>query len=90
MISDQERNAPTRKDFDNLLGMLLAANEEGQLVGLSFMVRNGDKAAIDYRGSHDMASLMSKTVLERITAAIEETSPDIARSIRQELAKHAR
>lgn len=88
MISDQERHQPTRKDFDEVLGMLLAANEEGQLVGLSFMVRNGDKAAIDYRGSHDMASLMSKTVLERIAEAVALTDPDIAKAIKQELHKY--
>lgn len=88
MISPEERNNPSTAQLEELLAMLVAANQEGQLVGLAFMLKDGDRAAIDYRGTHDMASLMAGTVLERIAEAVGQYNPSVAAVIRQELAKH--
>lgn len=88
MISEEERNNPSTSQLEQLLTMLVAANQEGQLVGLAFVLKDGDNAAIDYRGSHDMASLMAGTVLNRIAAAVERYNPTVAAAIRKDLAQH--
>lgn len=88
MISEEERNNPSTGQMEQLLALLVAANREGQLVGLAFMLKEGDKAAIDYRGSHDMASLMAGTVLNRIAAEVERYNPSVAAAIRKDLAQH--
>ena len=88
MTSMEERNNPSRAQMEELLAMLVAANQEGQLVGLAFMLQDGDNAAIDYRGTVDAASLMSGTVLERIADQVEQRNPTVAAAIRRDLAKH--
>lgn len=69
-ITTRERNAPTQDELEELLGMLLAANEEGQLASISFMLKNGDDAMIDYRGSQELTELACRTVRQRIGEAV--------------------
>lgn len=89
-VDPRERNHPTKDEMDELLGMLLAANDAGQLVGqlvgLVFMVKNGDAAAVDYRGTHEMVELATREVRTRIADEIETTHPRIAATLRAELA----
>lgn len=65
-ITPRERNAPTQTELEELLGMLMAANEEGQLVSITFMLQDGDKAVVDYRGSLELSELACRTVRQRI------------------------
>lgn len=69
-VTPQERNSPTREQLEETLGLLLAAAEEGQLVSLVFMLKNGDAAVVDYRGSHEFTELACRTVRERIAHEI--------------------
>lgn len=69
-VTPQERNAPTREQLEELLALLLAANDEGQLVSLVYMLQNGDNAVVDYRGSHELTELACRTVRERIAHEI--------------------
>lgn len=85
-VDPRERNHPTKDEMDELLGMLLAANDAGELVGLVFMVKNGDAAAVDYRGTHEMVELATREVRTRIADEIETTHPRIAATLRAELA----
>ncbi|HEY1034636.1 MAG TPA: hypothetical protein VGE09_06615 [Pseudoxanthomonas sp.] len=85
-VDARERNHFTKDEMDELLGMLLAANEQGQLVGLVFMVKNGAAAAVDYRGTHELVELATREVRTRIADEIEHTHPKIAATLRAELA----
>lgn len=84
-VTARERNHPTQDELEELLGMLVAANDAGQLVSLVFMVKNGDNAVVDYRGTHEFTEMACRTVNNRIAEAIEVSNPDIARAIRRDL-----
>ncbi|MGH8081879.1 MAG: hypothetical protein ACREP7_14995 [Lysobacter sp.] len=87
-VTDRERVAPTRKELEELLGMLIAANDEGQLVSLVFVLQapRSERTMVDYRGSHEITELGCRTVRERIATAIELQHPAIADKIREDQA----
>ncbi|MGH8073649.1 MAG: hypothetical protein ACREO4_06200 [Lysobacter sp.] len=69
-ITTRERNAPTQNELEELLGMLLAANEEGQLVSITFMLQDGPNTMVDHRGSQELTELACRTVRQRIGEAV--------------------
>lgn len=88
--SPRERNNPTTIELVDLLALLVAAADEGQLVSLVFMLQSpeGD-TMVDYRGSHELTELSARTVLERIAEDIAVTHPAIAGRIQSDLAGRA-
>ncbi|MNV81290.1 hypothetical protein D3C71_1749480 [compost metagenome] len=85
-ISARERNHPTKADLEELLGMLLAAAEEGQLVSLTFMLRRGpNETMVDYRGCQEFTELATRTVRERIAEELRFTQPLICQRIHADL-----
>ncbi len=85
-VSARERNHPTKEELEELLGMLLAAAEEGQLVSLTFMLRRGpDETMVDYRGCQEFTELATRTVRERIAQEVRFTDPLIAQRIQANL-----
>ena len=89
-ISTRERHQPTRVELVDLLAMLVAAADEGQLVSVSFMLQSpeGD-TMVDYRGSQELSELTARTVLQRIAQDIADTDPAIAAQIQSDLARKA-
>lgn len=86
-VSARERNHPTAAELEELLAMLAAAVEEGQLVSLVFMLKNGDGAMVDYRGCHEFTEMATRTVRERIAGEVRFTDPLIAQRITADLAR---
>lgn len=87
-VSPRERNTPTSVELVDLLSMLVAAADEGQLVSVAFMLRSpeGD-TMVDYRGSHELSELTARTVLQRIAQDIAVTHPAIAARIESDLTR---
>ena len=89
-VSRRERNQPTTVELVDLLSMLVAAADEGQLVSVAFMLRSpeGD-TMVDYRGSHELSELTARTVLQRIAQDVAGTHPAITAQIASDLARKA-
>jgi len=89
-VSPRERNQPTTVELVDLLSMLVAAADEGQLVSVAFMLRSpeGD-TMVDYRGTHELSELTARTVLQRIAQDVAGTHPAIAAQITSDLARKA-
>ncbi|HEL5401744.1 hypothetical protein [Stenotrophomonas maltophilia] len=89
-VSPRERNQPTTVELVDLLSMLVAAADEGQLVSVAFMLRSpeGD-TMVDYRGNHELSELTARTVLQRIAQDVAGTHPAIAAQITSDLARKA-
>lgn len=89
-VSPRERNQPTTVELVDLLSMLVAAADEGQLVSVAFMLRSpeGD-TMVDYRGGHELSELTARTVLQRIAQDVAATHPAIATQITSDLARKA-
>lgn len=89
-VSPRERNQPTTVELVDLLSMLVAAADEGQLVSVAFMLRSpeGD-TMVDYRGSHELSELTARTVLQRIAQDVAGTHAAIAEQITSDLARKA-
>ena len=89
-VSRRERNQPTTVELVDLLSMLVAAADEGQLVSVAFMLRSpeGD-TMVDYRGSQELSELTARTVLQRIAQDVAGTHPAIAAQITSDLARKA-
>jgi hypothetical protein len=91
LVSDQERNAPTRQQLDELLEVLAALNEQGSLLSLTFMIKDPiGRTAVDYRGTPEFTELATRTVRERIAELVQPNRPDIATAIRLDLAGRAK
>lgn len=86
-ITPRERNHPTKAELEELLGMLLAAAEDGQLVSLTFMLKSGDDALIDYRGCLEFTEMATRVVRERIAEEVKFTDPLIAQRIQADLSR---
>jgi hypothetical protein len=85
-VSTEERTKPSREQLEELLGLLLAANEAGQLVSLVFMLEQpSGLAVVDYRGSYEKTELACRTTAGRIAVEIEKIHPNIAAAIRRDL-----
>jgi hypothetical protein len=80
----------TRDEWREFLAALEAANEEGQIVAVAFMLQNRAGAMVDFRGPMDMAEVMSATVLNRIAEHVEVDLPEEAARIRATTASHRR
>ena len=89
-VSPRERNTPTAVELVDLLSLLVAAADEGQLVSIAFMLRSpsGD-TMVDYRGSHELSELTARTVLQRIAQDVAGTHPAIAAQIHSDLGRRA-
>lgn len=89
-VSPRERNQPTTVELVDLLSMLVAAADEGQLVSVAFMLRSpeGD-TMVDYRGSHELSELTARTVLQRVAQDVARTHPAITAQITSDLARKA-
>lgn len=87
MISHQERTNPTAQTLDETLELLAAANEQGQLVSIAFLLSNGPQQMVDYRGTNEMTEIMCRTVNERIADDVQVNHPSIAAAIRADLRK---
>lgn len=86
-VTDLERNSPTRQQLDELLETLVALNETGALLSITFMVKDPmGRTFVDYRGTPELTELATRTVRERIADLVEPQRPDIADTIRLELA----
>lgn len=87
-IDARERNQPTKEEQLELLEMLAAAVEEGQLLALAFMLQKPmtGETIVDYRGSFEHSELTCRTVNLRIADSIEGSDPSIAAAIRRDLA----
>lgn len=89
-VSPRERNKPTSAELVDLLSLLVAAADEGQLVSVAFMLRSPDgDTMVDYRGSHELSELTARTVLQRIAQDVAGTDPAIAAQIASDLARKA-
>jgi hypothetical protein len=88
-VTTRERTRPTQAELEELLAMLIAANDEGQLVHITFMLKEADSenAMIDYRGNYEFAEIATRTVRERIADALGATEPEIAQRIRDNTGK---
>ncbi|WP_243350878.1 hypothetical protein [Stenotrophomonas acidaminiphila] len=87
-VSERERNHPTKAELEELLAMLLAAAEEGQLVSLVFMLQDREgNAMVDYRGCHEFTEMAARTVRERIAQEVRISHPLITQRIHGELAR---
>lgn len=86
-ITNEERTNPTEEQLHDLLELLSEANRAGQLVSITYMLRHGDAALVDYRGSNELTELATRTVRERIAEEEAAHNPAIAAAIRAELAK---
>lgn len=84
-ITDQERHAPTKEQLDDVLSLLAEANEAGQLASITFMLKNGEKAMVDYRGSMEHTELSCREVSQRIAKQVERDHPKLAAAIRMGL-----
>lgn len=88
-ITNEERTNPTKKQLHELLWLLADANRAGELVSITYMLRNGhsDAALVDYRGSNELTELATRIVRERIADDEAAHNPAIAQTIGGELAK---
>jgi hypothetical protein len=84
-VSHEERTNPSKAQMEEVLELLVGANDEGQLVSLVFMLKNGENAVVDYRGSQEHTELACRTVNNRIAEEIEKLHPNIAAAIRRDL-----
>ncbi|WP_313415542.1 hypothetical protein [Stenotrophomonas sp.] len=89
-VSPRERNNPTSVELVDLLSLLVAAADEGQLVSIAFMLRSpeGD-TMVDYRGGQELSELTARTVLQRIAQDVATTHPAIAAQIQADLGRKA-
>lgn len=87
-VSARERNTPTQVELEDLLGMLLAAVEDGQLVSITFMLKDAaGQTMVDYRGTHELTEIATRVVRDRIANEVEAQHPAIAGKIRESLEK---
>lgn len=86
-VTARERNNPTQDELEEVLGLLIAANDAGQLASIVFMLKNGENAVVDYRGSQEHTELACRTVNRRIAEEVEREHPNIASAIRRDLHK---
>ena len=84
MFTPRERNQPTRDELEELLLMLAEANDDGQLVHITFAMQKPGtgEMLVDYRGPHELAEIATRTVRERIAAELEASEPDLANAVR--------
>lgn len=85
----RERTRPTHDELEELLSMLMAANDEGQLVHITFMLQktDSDDAMVDYRGDYERAEIATRTVRLRIADALDTNEPELAQHIRDNTGK---
>lgn len=84
------RTQISKEEWREFLAALDAANEEGQIVTVAFMLKNNVGAIVDFRGPMDMAEFMSTTVLGRIADHVAVDLPDEAARMRETVATHRR
>lgn len=82
-----KRAFPDPAEFEEILGMLLAANDAGELKSVVFVLQQpgADSALVDYRGSYELTEMACRTVRGRIADAVQSARPDIAKRIRDDL-----
>jgi hypothetical protein len=80
----------SQDEWMEFLAALAAANDEGQIVAVAFMLKNNAGTMVDFRGPMDMAEFMSTTVLERIADHVAVDLPDEAARMREVVAAHRR
>ena len=88
-VTTRERTRPTQDELEELLAMLVAANDEGELVHITFMLQKADSndAVVDFRGDYERAEIATRTVRNRIADALGTTEPDMAQYIRDNTGK---
>ena len=88
-VTTRERTRPTQAELEELLAMLLAANDEGELVHITFMLQKSDSgdAMVDYRGDYERAEIATRTVRHRIADALGASEPELAQHIRDTTGK---
>jgi hypothetical protein len=84
-VSHEERTNPSKDQLDEVLELLAAANDAGQLVSLVYMLKDGDNAVVDYRGTQEHTELACRTVNGRIADDVERSHPHLAAAIRHDL-----
>ncbi|MGH8025465.1 MAG: hypothetical protein ACREO0_01950 [Pseudoxanthomonas sp.] len=84
VVTTRERTRPTQDELEDVLAMLIAANDAGELVHLSFMLQRADSgdAMVDFRGDYERAEITTRTVRTRIAQALDATEPELAQRIR--------
>lgn len=86
-ISQRERHMPTQQELEELLEILVGAADEGQLIGLVFVLQNEQgQQMVDYRGTMEVVEVGTRVVRERIAEAMHTAHPQIAAAIRSDLA----
>lgn len=85
-VTDRERYSPTREELDDLLGLLVAANEQGQLKAIAFVLQGPPGTMLDHRGNVELTGILGRTVLERLADHVQAVEPAIARAMRSDAA----